>query len=138
MNASRGTAFLAGLGAGALAVATMLVLRALLDAPSLAELLADRRTFLVPLPLFEALIGLLGAAAKRLFFASVLIGLVACGGLAGAMAARRRLGLRHALLWLAGAWGVTSWLGLAALGAGPFGSATRQGPVVATLTLAAL
>ena len=49
------------------------VLRVALDSPSLAELLADKLTFFVPLPLFDAIIGLLGSAAKRLFFASVVL-----------------------------------------------------------------
>lgn len=138
MIASRGQGFLAGLAGGALAVVTMLALRALLDGPSPAELLADRLTFLLPLPLFDALLALLGAAAKRLFFGAVLVGLVGLGGLAGAMAARRGLGLRDALLWLVGGWAAMAWLGLAALGAGPFGVGTRQGPIAATLTLAAV
>ncbi|HLH24186.1 MAG TPA: molybdopterin-dependent oxidoreductase [Chloroflexota bacterium] len=138
MTASRRTGFLAGLGAGALAVLTMFLLWLALDSPSLAELLADRLTFVVPLPLFDALLALLGSVAKRLLFASVVGGLVGLGGLAGAMAARRHLGLRDGLLWLAGLWAATAWLGLATLGAGPFGSATRQGAVGATLTLAML
>jgi DMSO/TMAO reductase YedYZ molybdopterin-dependent catalytic subunit len=138
MIASRGSGFVAGLGAGALAVAAMLVVRLALDSPSLAELAADRLTFLVPLPLFDAMISLLGSAAKGLFFASVLVAMALMGGLAGAMAARRRLGLRHGLIWLAGLWLTTAWLGLASLGVGPFGVAARRGPAVATLALAAI
>ncbi|HEY7060910.1 MAG TPA: molybdopterin-dependent oxidoreductase [Chloroflexota bacterium] len=137
MIADRRAGLLAGLGAAMVAVLVMLGLRAALDSPSFAELLADRLTFLIPLPLFDALIGLLGAAAKRVFFVSVLVSMVLGGGLVGAMAARRRLGLRHAVLWLAGLWLSTAWLGLASVGAGPFGTATRQGPVAASLALAA-
>ena len=138
MIASRGRGFVAGLGAGALAALAMFLLRLVVDSPSLAELLADRLTFLVPLPLFDALIALLGPLAKRLFFASVVVGMVLAGGLAGAMAGRRRLGLRHGVMWLAALWAVTAWLGLATLGVGPFGGASRPGPVVATIILAAL
>ena len=54
----------------------MLVLRVALDSPSLAELLADKFTFFIPLPLFDAIISLLGPTAKRLFFASILVGLI--------------------------------------------------------------
>jgi DMSO/TMAO reductase YedYZ molybdopterin-dependent catalytic subunit len=128
--------FLAGLAAGALAALTMLALRVVLDGPSLAELLADKLTFFVPLPLFDAIIGLLGSAAKRLFFASVVIGLILLGGLLGAMAARRRLGVGDGIKWLVGLWLATAVLGLTSLGAGSFGSLTRQGPVVASLALA--
>jgi DMSO/TMAO reductase YedYZ molybdopterin-dependent catalytic subunit len=129
--------FLAGLGAGALAAVVMLVLRVTLDSPSLAELLADKLTFFVPLPLFDAIIGLLGSAAKRLFFASVVIGMILVAGLLGAMAARRRLGVADGIKWLVGLWLATAVLGLTSLGAGSFGSLTRQGPVVASLALAA-
>jgi DMSO/TMAO reductase YedYZ molybdopterin-dependent catalytic subunit len=137
MAISRGAAFIAGLGAAGLAVLTMLALRLALNSPSPAELLADRLTFLVPLPLFDALIALLGSAAKRLFFVSVLVGMVGTGALAGAMAARRGLGVRHSLMWLVGLWLALAWLGFASLGVGPFGAATRQGPLVTTLALAA-
>jgi DMSO/TMAO reductase YedYZ molybdopterin-dependent catalytic subunit len=138
MIASRGGGSVAGLGAGGAAVLAMLTLRLVVDSPSLAELIADRLTFLFPLPLFDALISLLGPAAKRLFFASVVVGLVLGGGLAGAMAGRRRLGLRDGLKWLVGLWAGMAWLGLAGLGVGPFGTAARPGPVVTTLALAAL
>src|SRR5438270_8937 len=109
--------FLAGLGAGALAALVMLVLRLVLDSPSPAELLADRLTFLIPLPLFDAIIGLLGPVAKRLFFASVLVGMIGVGGLLGAMAARRHLGPRDGLIWLAALWLAMDYLGLTSLGA---------------------
>ena len=138
MIADRRGGFLAGLGAGALAVLVMLVLRLALDSPSLAELLADRITYFVPLPLFQAVLEVLGPAAKRLYFGAVLVGMVLFGGLLGAMAARRRLGLRDGLKWLAALWLVTDWLGLAAFGVGPFGNLTRQGPVVASSALLAV
>src|SRR5918912_1579856 len=93
MIPDRRAGFLAGLGAGALAALLMLALRVALDSPSLAELLADRLTFFIPLPLFDAIIRLLGPTAKRLFFASILVGMILIGGLLGAMEERRRLGL---------------------------------------------
>jgi DMSO/TMAO reductase YedYZ molybdopterin-dependent catalytic subunit len=135
--ADRRGGLLAGLGAGALAALAMLALRLALDSPSLAELVADRVTYFVPLPLFQAVLEALGPAAKRLFFAAVVLGMVLFGGLLGAMAARRRLGLRDGLKWLVALWLLTAWLGLAGLGVGPFGSLTRQGPVAASLTLLA-
>jgi DMSO/TMAO reductase YedYZ molybdopterin-dependent catalytic subunit len=137
MIPDRRAGFLAGLGAGALAALLMLVLRVALDSPSLAELLADKLTFFIPLPLFDAIISLLGPTAKRLFFASILVGLILVGGLLGAMAARRRLGLADGVKGLVGLWLLTDWLLLAGLGAGPFGSLTRPGPVVTSLALAA-
>lgn len=136
MVTSPRSGFFAGLGAGALAVLVMLALRLVLDTPSLAELIADRITFFVPLPLFQAVLELLGAAAKRLFFGSVVLGMILVAGLLGAMAGRRRLGARHGVMWLVALWLVTAWLGLPALGVGPFGAATRQGPLVASLALA--
>jgi hypothetical protein len=116
----------------------MLGLRSTIDTPSVAELLADRITFLVPLPLFTAVVELLGGAAKGAFFGLVLLGVVGVGGVLGAAAARRRLGGRHALLWLVALWLGSAFLLLASLGAGPFGLQTRQGPLVATLTLGAV
>ncbi len=138
MIPNRRAGFLAGLGAGTLAVLLMLALRVAFNSPSLAELLADKMTFLIPLPLFDAIIGLLGALAKRLFFGGIVVGMILVGGLLGAMAARRRLGLADGLKWLVGLWLATAWLLQAALGLGPFGALTPQGPVVASLALAAL
>jgi DMSO/TMAO reductase YedYZ molybdopterin-dependent catalytic subunit len=138
MLASRRAGFLAGAGAAALAALVMLVLRLALDSPSLAELVADRLTLLVPLPLFQAMLALLGSAAKRLFFGGVLLGMVLLGGLLGAMAARRRLGMRDGLKGLGVLWLATAWLGLASLGVGAFGTLTRQGPVVTSLALLAV
>src|SRR4051812_24084769 len=129
--------FVAGVGAGALTALGMLGPRVGVDSPPLAGLLADKLTFFVPLPLFDAIIGLLGSAAKRLFFASVVIGMILVAGLLGAMAARRGLGVGDGIKWLVGLWLATAVLGLTSLGAGSFGSLTRQGPVVTSLALAA-
>jgi DMSO/TMAO reductase YedYZ molybdopterin-dependent catalytic subunit len=138
MIASPRSGFLAGLGAGALAAVIMLVLRLALNSPSLAELLADRITFFVPLPLFEMTLQLLGAAAKRLFFGAVVVGMILMGGLLGALAGRRHLGPRDGLIWLVTLWLATAALLLPALGAGPFGALTPQGPVGASLALAGI
>ena len=138
MLASRRAGFLAGIGASALAALVMLILRVALDSPSLAELIADRTTLIVPLPLFQAVLELLGSAAKRLFFGGVLLGMVLFGGLLGAMAARRRLGARDGLKWLGALWLTTSWLGMASLGVGAFGTLTRQGPAESSLALLAV
>jgi DMSO/TMAO reductase YedYZ molybdopterin-dependent catalytic subunit len=54
----------------------------------------------------------------------------------GAVAARRRLGVRDGLKWLVGLWLIAAGLLLPSLGAGPFGAFIRQGPLVASLALA--
>ena len=72
--------------AGLLAVAVMLLLGRLWDAPVPPQLLADRITAALPVETFGSILGSLESAAKPLLFIVLLLGQVAVGALLTALA----------------------------------------------------
>jgi hypothetical protein len=94
----------AGFAAGAAALAVALVLRLITGIPSIAELIGEAVTYLLPVPVFDALLGIFGPAAKPLLVVGVALGaLVAASGL-GILAARiGRTRPRASLIGLVGA-----------------------------------
>lgn len=146
--------FLAGLGAGVLLTATMLLLSRGLGLFSLAELVAYQIVALLPLWLFSLGVETLRGTAKQLLLVCVFLGQLAISGALGALWAslaaplpgetrpRRRAaalwpptargGLAFALLLFLAVEGVL----LPLAGGGFFGTATREGATVVAVTSA--
>jgi DMSO/TMAO reductase YedYZ molybdopterin-dependent catalytic subunit len=94
----RGEGLAAGVAAGALAVACMLVASVPFEGPSVPELLAEVVAGVTPLEVIERVIQALGSDAKRLLFTAVVIAQIAVGGLLGLLAAGRWSGTRLAIV----------------------------------------
>jgi hypothetical protein len=148
--------FAAGVVAGALLTAIMLVLGRQFGLFSLPELLGYRLIALLPLPLFSFFTATLGGGAKQLLFLGAVLGQVLVAGALGALWAagaatlpgeewpRRRL----PALWRPGAGGgllfalpltlVVAFVLLPLLGGGPLGSELASGPLANGLAAAGL
>ena len=106
----------AGFAAGAAALAVALVLRLVTGIPSIAELIGESVTYVLPVPVFDALLGIFGPAAKPLLVVAVAIGALAAAAALGILSARigrtrQRASLIGLLGALAGASGLPLLLG---------------------------
>ena len=105
----------AGFAAGSAAFALTVLVRLATGIPTLAERVAEAITILIPVGLFDALLGLFGTFAKPMLVVVVAIGVVAGGSLIGWIAARlndrRRAVLVAAALALVGGAGLPLALG---------------------------
>lgn len=120
---------LAGLSAGLMLTAAMLVIRLWRGVPSLPEQIQDQLLLLVPGRVFSFALQRLEYTAKPLLFTSVIAAIVVIGGVAGLLfgLARQRVGQRVDLarplpsiatglaLWLLVTLGVLPMLGVATL-----------------------
>lgn len=114
-GATRSAAW-AGFAAGAATLSAALLLRLTTGVPSLVERIADGVTVVLPLALFDALLGLFGPLAKSLLMVAVAVGAVTLATGMAVLAARlgrgrRRAGLIAAALALLGASGLPLLLG---------------------------
>lgn len=78
----------AGFAAGSAALAAALLLRLVTGIPSLFELIGEAITFVLPVAVFDALLGIFGPLAKPLMLVVVAIGAIAAASGLGAGAAR--------------------------------------------------
>lgn len=78
----------AGVSGGAVGLAVALVVRVVTGVPSLPEVVAEKITLVMPVAMFDALLGVLGALAKPLLVVVIAIGVLTAGGVAGWLAAR--------------------------------------------------
>ena len=111
----------AGGSAAAIGLVVALLVRLLSGAPSLAEAVAERVTLILPLPIFDALLGILGPIAKPLLVVVIAVAVIALGSAGGWIAARltARRGVAAAALALT--------LGAASLGVAVVLGATEPG-----------
>ncbi len=146
------TGLAAGLVAMVVMLAVMLFIRAVLEIPSLPEMIADAFTLVLPVSVFSILLGALEARAKFLLVAGLVIGHLVLGALLGMLYARvwGRYSMRSSrgpwpgepwtagLLLSAGMWIAATVVVMPAAGAGVLGLASRVGPFpLALSTLAA-
>lgn len=112
--------FYTGAVAALLATVVMMALGLLAGAPIAPQLIADRLTALIPIGVFDKILGSLENGAKPLLFIGVVLGQVVVGGLAAMLAYRiAARGVRLSLIFgglLLGAWAVLA-LVLAPIGA---------------------
>jgi hypothetical protein len=78
----------AGFGAAAAGLALAIVVRLLTGIPTVAEAIAEAVTILIPVALFDALLGLFGTLAKPLLVVVIGLGVLAAGAAIGWAAAR--------------------------------------------------
>lgn len=128
-----------GVAAGALAatVATggMLALAAVIEQPTVAEVVAEAIAGATPIEVIEAMIATFGAIAKEILFACVVAGQIGAGTALGAVFARRGWGLVQEIAAIALTLALVAVVLLPLLGAGVLGANGRAG---AGATLASL
>ncbi|MFN2483494.1 MAG: molybdopterin-dependent oxidoreductase [Candidatus Limnocylindria bacterium] len=123
----------AGVGGAAIGLAAAFVVRVATGVPSLPEVVAERITLVMPLVVFDALLGLLGPLAKPLLVVVIAVGVLIAGGVAGWLAARWLDSRRVAGIAL------TALVGVAAVGlAGIIGATQTPTLVGAALGAVAL
>jgi hypothetical protein len=119
----------AGFAAGSAALAAALLLRLVTGIPSLFELIGEAITFVLPVAVFDALLGIFGPIAKPLMIVAVAIGAVGTAAGLGAAAARIGQTRAHATA-VAAAGGLLGASGIPLLFAAP-GTALIGLPVAA-------
>lgn len=122
----------AGFAAGSAALALALLLRLVTNVPSLFELIGEAITFVLPVAVFDALLGIFGPIAKPLMIVIVAIGAVAAAAGLGALAATIGQSRQRATV-IAGLGGLLGAAGLPLLFAAP-GTALIGLPVAALYT----
>jgi DMSO/TMAO reductase YedYZ molybdopterin-dependent catalytic subunit len=141
MPSPRRAAFVAGLLGSGVAVFVLSLGRLVLGPPGFLDTIADGVTRFVPLPVFEAVLSVLGPFAKGMTFAGVAAGALLAGGIAGLLFARRPgTGTGDALFVSGTAWLLAEAVALPIAGAGFFGSNLGTPPfsLQAPLLVAAL
>ena len=98
----------AGGSAAATGLAFALLVRLVTGAPSLAEAVAERITLILPLPIFDALLAVLGPIAKPLLVVVIAVAVIVLGAAGGWLAARQTARAPVAAAGLAVALGVAS------------------------------
>ncbi len=131
---SRRLGFAAGIGAAALMLLALALLRALSGVSSLPEIVAEGILARMPGALFSTVLDALQHAAKPLFYVAVGIGMLLVGGLLGRWYGEQP-GWRNAARLVIGTWLVFGLVVYTLLGAGIFGQALQAGPVWHALSL---
>ena len=131
---SRRLGFAAGVGAAALMLLAIALLRALSGVSSLPEIVAEGILARMPGALFSTVLDALQHAAKPLFYVAVGIGILLVGGLLGRWYGEQP-GWRNAARLVIGAWLVFGLVVYTVLGAGIFGQALSAGPIWHGLSL---
>ncbi|MEO8510673.1 MAG: molybdopterin-dependent oxidoreductase [Chloroflexota bacterium] len=119
----------AGFAAGSAALAAALLLRLVTGIPSLFELIGEAITFVLPVAVFDSLLGIFGPIAKPLMIVAVAIGAVGTAAGLGAASARIGRTTKRATA-IAAAGGVLGTSGIPLLFAAP-GTALIGLPVAA-------
>jgi DMSO/TMAO reductase YedYZ molybdopterin-dependent catalytic subunit len=131
---SRRFGFAAGVGAAAIMLLAIALLRALSGVLSLPEVVAEGILARMPGALFSTVLDALQHAAKPLFYVSVGVGMLIVGGLLGRWYGEEPDWSR-ALRIVIGCWLVFGLALYTLLGAGIFGSALQAGPIWHGLSL---
>jgi DMSO/TMAO reductase YedYZ molybdopterin-dependent catalytic subunit len=131
---SRRFGFAAGVGAAAVMLLAIALVRALSGVTSLPEVVAEGILARMPGALFSAVLDALQHAAKPLFYVSIGIGMLIVGGLLGSWYGEHP-GWKQATRMVVGAWLVFGLFIYTLLGAGLFGQALQAGPIWHGLSL---
>ncbi len=131
-------AIIAGALAGGFASVAMLALGMWSGSPTVAELIAEGISRLVPLEVLEGSVAAMGSSAKRVLFGSVIVGQIGVAAMLALLAERHAWSRsRFALVVVVGALFV-GMVVLPLFGAGAFGAATRGGTGWTLASLACL
>src|SRR6185503_9249263 len=131
---SRRFGFAAGVGAAAIMLLAIALLRALSGVLSLPEIVAEGILARMPGALFSSVLDALQHAAKPLFYVSVGVGMLLVGGLLGRWYGEEP-GWKRAARIVIGCWLVFGLVLYTLLGAGIFGQALQAGPIWHGLSL---
>src|SRR3954447_26278810 len=131
---SRRFGFAAGVGAAAIMLVAIAILRGLSNVLSLPEVVAEGILARMPGALFSSVLDALQHSAKPLFYVSVGIGMLLVGGLLGRWYGEEP-GWKQAGRIVLGAWVVFGLVIYVVLGAGLFGAALQAGPIWHGLSL---
>jgi len=134
---SRRFGFAAGVGAAAIMLLAIALLRALSGTLSLPEVVAEGILARMPGALFSSVLDSLQHAAKPLFYVSVGIGMLLVGGLLGRWYGDEP-GWGRAARIVVGLWLVFGLVVYTLLGAGVFGQSLQAGPIWHGLSLLAV